>query len=134
MNRDIEKIIERMIALRRSLFEQKEAAGKNISLLQLLSLKYIAEKEPIMRDVAKHFGITPPSATSLINTLSRSGFVSRKESSKDRRIVRIVLTASGKRELEGHQRHMTQEIGGKLKKLTEHERKQLLYILEKITH
>lgn len=49
-----------------------------------------------MIEVAKFLGITPPSTTSLIDTLVKKKMLERKKISQDRRSVRLVVTAKGK--------------------------------------
>ena len=54
---------------------------------------------PTMHEIAKHLRITAPSATSLVRKLDRLGWVERKPSGSDKRVVRISLTTKGQREL-----------------------------------
>ncbi len=63
------------------------------------TLRYIAESDgPTMREIARRLRITAPSATSLIQNLERLGFIDRRPSQKDKRVVRIYLNERGKRE------------------------------------
>ena len=104
------------------------------SLLQFEALRYIKENDrPLMREVARHFHITPPAATLLVDGLAKEKLLLRVFDSKDRRTVRLELTTHGKRFFE---RGMTQRVN-ELKKilavLTPKEHTQLIAILKKIT-
>ena len=64
------------------------------------TLRFIEEGErPTMQEIAKHLRVTAPSATSLMRKLSALGWIVRKPSEKDKRVVQIALTAAGQREL-----------------------------------
>ncbi len=56
-----------------------------------------SERSPTMHDIARHFNITAPSATSLVEGLVRSSYLKRVRDARDRRAVRVILTAVGKR-------------------------------------
>lgn len=63
------------------------------------TLRFIAQREsPTMQDIAKHLRVTAPSATSLVRKLSSLGWIARR-AGKDKRIVRITLTAKGNKEV-----------------------------------
>ena len=62
------------------------------------TLRFIAENDaPTMREIAKYLRVTAPSATSLIRKLFSLGWIERKQSGSDKRVVRISLTAKGKK-------------------------------------
>ena len=68
--------------------------------LHFETIRYIGEsKKPSMQDVAHFLQIKAPSATSLVAHLVDAGFLERKGEAGDKRIVRIALTARGKREV-----------------------------------
>ena len=127
----IEKIISLIFATRRMMFEQKEAQA--CSFLHLITLKYVKETSPLMKDIAIFLGIAPPSATSLINNLTKQGLVSRKEDKIDRRIVRIQMTKKGEEFLHAHKRKAMEHMRRNLEKLSDAEQKHLCTILAKIS-
>src|SRR6266567_682566 len=134
MNDRIEKIISLIFATRRMMFEQKDPKeAKSCSFLHLITLKYIKEGSPLMKDIATFLGIAPPSATSLINNLAKSELVKRSEDKIDRRIVRIEITKEGEKYLHSHKRKTTDHMRKNLEKLTHIEQEQLRRILEKIS-
>ena len=67
--------------------------------------------EPLLRSpealcvgaLADAAGVTPPSATRMLDGLVKAGFVDRRPSERDRRCVEVVLTTAGRAAVE--QRH-----------------------------
>jgi len=55
---------------------------------------------PTMREVAEYLRVRAPSATSVIQRLEREGLVTRIREKGDKRVVRITLSAKGKRRVE----------------------------------
>jgi DNA-binding MarR family transcriptional regulator len=77
-----------------SIKEQDPQIGVNSS--QIHALYFIQEtKGALMREIAEHLSIRPPSATSLIADLERLGFVRRSQDPKDKRAFRITMTKKG---------------------------------------
>ena len=132
MSDKIEQLISLIYATRRMMFEQKEA--KTCSFLHLITLKYIKEGSPLMKDLATFLGVAPPSATSLINNLAKDGLVRRSEDKIDRRIVRIEMTKKGEQYMQSHQKKTTEHMRNNLEKLSAKERDQLAAILKKISN
>lgn len=86
-------VIGRHIRSRMARFVPRSLTSGQIELLSLLS-----QEGPLsMRDIAKHFKITAPSATSLVHETARGGYVTRAGSAKDRREVRISLSRKGEK-------------------------------------
>jgi MarR family transcriptional regulator, organic hydroperoxide resistance regulator len=52
------------------------------------------------RDLAAAVGISKPTGTGVVTTLERRGLVRRRRSRDDRRMVRVALTARGRRTIE----------------------------------
>jgi DNA-binding MarR family transcriptional regulator len=111
----------------------RDERKKSISGMQLETLRYIKEKEPLMKEIADYLCIAPPSATSLVGHLAKAGLAKRIHDDEDRRIVRLCITEYGKKELKvGEER-----IAGRMKKilssLSGKEKESLAKILKKIT-
>ncbi|HTR19114.1 MAG TPA: MarR family transcriptional regulator [Candidatus Paceibacterota bacterium] len=68
------------------------------------TLRFIDQKRPTMQEVARQLRITAPSATSLARKLKKLGWITRTSAEKDKRVVRIALTAKGERELDRYRR------------------------------
>lgn len=134
MSEKIDEIISLIFATRRILHEQLTSqAGKSFSFLQLATLRFIREKKPLMKEVAGFLAITPPSATSLVNTLAESGMIRRIADAQDRRIVRLEITEEGEAKLEEWQKEMAGHMKKNLQRLDTEEQDELIKILNKIT-
>src|SRR5438309_8521158 len=61
-------------------------------------------RERAMRsgDLAQRCAMTAPALTELVDSLTREGFVRRLEDRGDRRVVRVELTAQGRRAADTH--------------------------------
>ncbi len=133
-NDKISQIISLMFTTRRLMHERisGDKTKSGFSLLQFIALKYIREKRPLMKELADFLSITPPSATSLIDTLIKAGLINRQSDPDDRRIVRIGITKKGeayiKRGIDKASEHMRES----LKKLSVKEQDELINILNKI--
>ena len=114
--------------------EQKERIDP-FSFLRLGTLHYVEKNaNPTMRDIAKHLCVSPPSATSLINGMVKSQFLSRLDSKDDRRIVRLALTAKGKKALKAGFLRVNRRMESVLKNLNAEDQKHLTKILEKLVN
>jgi DNA-binding MarR family transcriptional regulator len=132
-----EKIISLMFNLGRSInkqyFEENRKEGK-LSILQVETLRYIREeKEVLMKDLAKHLFIAPPSATSLVDDLVKAKLLGRVGNKQDRRTTATYLTAKGKRTLKDVLNKKMEKVGKMINKLTAREKKLLLSIFEKLS-
>lgn len=68
------------------------------SYLHLETLRYIKEANTTgMSDVADYLRIAAPSATALVNTLVKDGYLLRKPDAGDRRRVNLAVSAKGER-------------------------------------
>ncbi|MCD6085676.1 winged helix-turn-helix transcriptional regulator [bacterium] len=104
------------------------------SVLRFEVLRYITEKKnPLMKEVADYFCITPPSVTSLIDSLVKSGVVKRIYDKNDRRAIRLFITLKGKKELEKGINKINNNMKKVLKQLNAKELKNLIKILEKLS-
>ena len=94
------ELVSLMFVLGRFVREEgtkRPASGDHCSLLQFETLRFVRDHgEPLMRDVAMHFNVTPPAATLLVDGLVKERFIARVMDRKDRRAIRLVLTASGR--------------------------------------
>ena len=103
------------------------------SITQLEILRYIdVERQPLMREVAEYLKVTPPSVTFLIDPLVRAGKLRRLSDKKDRRIVRLAITAKGKRALNEGFKKIKGRVGGVFEKLNKKEINSFIKIHQKI--
>ncbi|WP_072152720.1 MarR family winged helix-turn-helix transcriptional regulator [Weissella viridescens] len=88
-----------------------ESIFKDISLKEMHIIAAISMyDEPSASEVAKEVHLTPSSMTTAIDKLVKKGYVERRRSQTDRRIVRLGLTHRGRVVYRAHQsfhRHLT---------------------------
>lgn len=105
---------------------------KNISLNDMHIIEAIGVDEPKnMSKIAGILGITVGTLTIAINNLLKKGYVVRKRSEKDRRVVFISLSELGEEAYEHHMRYHR----GIVERLTEDLTEEEVGVLEKaLTH
>ncbi|HHE76400.1 MAG TPA: MarR family transcriptional regulator [Candidatus Parcubacteria bacterium] len=133
INRTISLIFKTSRLIRERLRKEKKRPDP-FSVLRLEALRYIAEKKsPLMKEVADYFCITPPSATSLINPLVRSGMLKRVYDKNDRRIIHLFISSKGRKELKRGFDEINNNMKKFLTQLNMNELKSLIRILEKLS-
>ena len=127
---------ELMIALRRKFAEcsQEIRLKSELSITQFEVLWFVAASgTATMESIANHLGVKPPSATALISTLERKGYVLRKGSPDDRRVVNVMLTASAKRQLASLKTKKDKMFESLFSKLSASDRKEFTRLLILLT-
>lgn len=105
----------------------------HLSFLQIQTLAYLKMRENAqMSEIAEHFHIELPSATSLLNKLVTLQLVKRQQDEKDRRLVRIILTEEGNNMLAKAREEKEKHVTRLLSYLTEDEQQELLRLMEKL--
>jgi DNA-binding MarR family transcriptional regulator len=134
MEKNIEaEIFELMFSLSKNIKEKMtyfNEAG-NITMSQFIALSFIEKNAKVqMKDIASYFSIEMPTATSLVNKLSRQSLVKRITDKSDRRIVHVSLSKKGE-ELLFQARKIKEENTKKmLSYLSEEQKKLMRDILE----
>jgi DNA-binding MarR family transcriptional regulator len=106
----------------------------HLSMLQLQALLFLKQKQNAqMREIAEHFHIELPSATSLLQKLHQMKLVKRQTDENDRRIVRILLTDAGEKLLKEAITARSKKIEKMLSYLSEKDSMDLSRILEVLT-
>ncbi len=104
------------------------------SVLRLEVLHYVSEKKnPLMKEVANYFCITPPSATSLVNPLIKSRMLKRVSDKSDRRAIRLFITPKGVRKLKDGFGKIQNSMRKILVRLNKKEQENLIKILKKLS-
>jgi DNA-binding MarR family transcriptional regulator len=131
----VEDLISHMFIMGRLMRDKmhKKVGNNQCTMLEFETLKYVKDAgRPHMRDIAKNFHVTPPAATLLIDALVKAKLLTRVLDQKDRRSVRVTVTARGKQFLE---RGITKKVN-EMKKifgvLNAAERADFIAVLEKI--
>ncbi len=104
------------------------------SILHIKALHFVTEHtNPSMKEIADCFGVTPPSATAMINRLVEDGLLKREADKTDRRAVRISITAAGKKDLDKSVKQMQESAESIASVLSAEERAIFIRILQKLT-
>jgi len=77
--------------------EELFCATINLSPIQFRCLRYLFKTTFLqVKELAWDMGLTPSRITNLLNNLESKGYVQRKISSEDRRIIKVTLTKKGR--------------------------------------
>jgi DNA-binding MarR family transcriptional regulator len=132
-----QKIFESIFNLIRTLRTKNshEEKSTKLSLLQAHTLIFIKERQPIaMHDLAHCFQITKPTATSIINVLTKSKYVGRINDKIDRRVTKVKLTKKGEDFIAKEMHKKNSKVSKLLSYLTQEEKGNLMQILKKINN
>ncbi|KKR08507.1 MAG: Transcriptional regulator, MarR family [Parcubacteria group bacterium GW2011_GWC2_39_14] len=130
-----EQLIETIFNLKRLIFSQLQKTTQISAekMIQFEALSFINSQEKTrMKDLARLFGITPPSITCFINKLEDKKLLSRKHEKQDRRNVYLELTKTGKKFLETTQKNIKSKMINFLSPLNEKDKKDLINIYQKL--
>lgn len=129
------QLIEAFFQMSRLMKEEMGYSSRlcHLSLVQLQALVFLKKNpDAQMGEIATNFKIELPSATSLMNTLSKLDLVERKADKKDRRLVRISLTQQGTALLADAMKARKKKLDETLKHLSKEDKKSLLDIIQKL--
>jgi len=105
----------------------------HLTVGQIAALHFIKSKKQVpMKQVADFLGITPPSATSLINNLVLNDILERSYDKNDRRIILLSLTVKGSEIFEKAHKERIKIFEKLMSKLSLEEKNTFLNILQKI--
>ena len=99
---DSDQLLPLMFEMGRLMKREMNREGADpLSYLHIETLRYIQEQgTPSMREVAEYLKIAPPSATALIDAFVKDGLLDRSADTNDRRVVRLQLSASGRKSID----------------------------------
>jgi MarR family transcriptional regulator, organic hydroperoxide resistance regulator len=81
-----------------SRYENNYLTRGEITLPQICALDFLSRHHNAdMKDLATHMKLSGPSATGLMDRLTKSGLAHRERSTDDRRVVLIAISTRGKR-------------------------------------
>ena len=89
-------------------------------------------KERTMSDTAKDLNITSGTLTTAIDNLIKKGYVIRRRSAEDRRVVKIKLTEKGKAAFKSHEDFHKDLVISALQQLDSNEEEVLIKVLSNI--
>jgi len=129
-----EKLEQAFRAFGHAMKSAMRAKAKDIgcSMSHFEVLHYIAEQRAVsLKDIALYLGITSPSASSLIDGMTRKRLLKRTQPAGDRRSIRIELTPTAERLLAHMYARKQSVFGAMLAKLTSKDKNDLVRILMK---
>ncbi len=133
---NVNRLIDLFFMTNRSLHKhiQKAEAVKTFSLLQFIAMRAVGEvRSASMKDVARILSITPASATSLVNGLVRMGALVRTGDRSDRRVIRLRITAAGRKSLKTAESAAKKELKHVFLQLSEKDRNNMASVLGKLS-
>jgi DNA-binding MarR family transcriptional regulator len=89
---------------------------------------------PTLGELAASEQVQPPSMTRMVVGLETAGLVVRREDDTDRRIVRVALTAEGRRTVQRSRSLRTAYLVRRLRRLTDAERASLEDVVRLLEH
>ncbi len=108
-------------------------AGLTLAAFRVLvTIRFVGKITPA--EVARQSSISPPSASSVLNTLERYGLIRRTPAAADGRSVIVELTTEGEEVIAELFRRNNQREMDWLGALTEPERQTLVELLRKVLH
>jgi len=109
-------------------------AVHSVTLGQMEALMLLHEAaEPLtMGELAEALGMTPSSASQLIERLVRLGLVERLREEDDRRVVRVVVTTGARRKFDAMVRVRLRALGQLTAALSDTELRTLVELLQKL--
>ncbi|EKE06558.1 MAG: MarR family transcriptional regulator [uncultured bacterium] len=133
--KDIDKLIEIVFTLSRMTKEGFEDKDNSLSYIQFQTLSFLLKyNSPTMREISEYTHITAPSTTILINNLVRMKLVLRIHDEFDRRLIRLIITTSGKEELEKGVLAVKKHLKNVFSKLSKKDRHDFMRVLIKLSN
>ncbi|KUO59495.1 MAG: MarR family transcriptional regulator [Gracilibacter sp. BRH_c7a] len=103
-------------------YELRKGPLNNLSLSEIHTIEAIGMYQTrTMSQVATNLSITMGALTSAVNNLVKKGYVNRERDDRDRRVVKIALTRSGKLAYRIHEKFHHDMVKQTIKGLTEKE-------------
>ena len=134
-NASVEELVSLMFMASRLIREQTVGHGTHCSL-SVAQIKVLSIAKdggtPTMKEIANSLLITSPSATAAINQLVKNGHLERIPDKTDRRVIRLKITAKGKKTFDEHYKIFVAKIAEVLKHLNNQEKAAFAGIFKKI--
>ena len=109
------------------------ASHDRLNMQELRGVEFIGENGPkIMRELAEELGVAVNTVTGIVDELEEMKLVSRQKSPKDRRIIRVELTDSGRTTFQEATDLTRRFMGNMLESLTEEEQEIFMVLFRKI--
>lgn len=115
------------------LWQHVSAESVNFSMKEHYLLEYIGQMGNVtMSEISKAFATAPTTMTSIVDRLVKKGYLVRKRSEEDRRIVLVTLGEKGKDFYKKHREESIKNIILLLQGLSEEEQDNLIKLVKTI--
>lgn len=106
---------------------------KALTFLQYRALSFVSEEDfATISELGDNIGVSTSSATQIVERLIEQGFLKKERSIKDRRVVEVGLTESGKKQYRKMDKEVLGEIAEILKVLGKKDADEMIRINKKI--
>ncbi|KJR96283.1 MAG: hypothetical protein VR68_14640 [Peptococcaceae bacterium BRH_c4a] len=109
-----------------------QGADQNLTHPQFFMLKRLGKGSSTVSEMAEYLGVSLSAITSMADRLVKTGYVSRKRSEHDRRLVWLELTDTGREVMEETTSRRREIINGLLGRLPEEDLESLYVIYHKV--
>lgn len=111
----------------------KDSLLKDLTMTEVHTIMLIGRLGwPRMSELAERGSVTQGTMTGVVNKLVDKGYAKRSRGAEDRRVVRVGLTARGRRIDKLHERHHSELIDKIAHALTKSEQRQMVKLIRKI--
>ena len=111
--------------------EPQEVLHMDISFPEIFVLRQLSSNEkPTMSELGRSISMDLSTLTRTVDKLVKKEFVARKRDPEDRRMVRVALTAKGRRIISRFEEARKKHIESILRQMTSPERRDLLNIFK----
>ena len=108
-------------------------AGEEVTLTQYRSLVVLASRGPqSLGALAEPLGVTPPTVSRMCDRLVRKQLILRRADARDRRQIRVALSARGRRLVEEVTRRRREEIAQLLASMSSSEQASVATSLQRL--
>ncbi|KIL40065.1 transcriptional regulator [Gordoniibacillus kamchatkensis] len=114
--------------------ETELAPGLTEGQLHVLELLLGSEERKKPSDLNDVLNTTPAAVTTLLDRMEKNELIERVRDEKDRRIVWVHVTEKGKAECERGVRVREEYLNNALNRISAHNQKLLMYLLDKIAN
>ncbi len=137
MGEEIKEYVNQVIALLPDLAkafrtdEPQEVLHIDISFPEIFVLRQLSSnKEPTMSELGRSISMDLSTLTRMVDKLVEKEFVVRKRDPEDRRMVRVAITAEGRKIISRFEEQKKKKIESILRQMTSQERKDILNIFK----
>lgn len=114
-------LLNKKLLRENELYKLDDLYPSHVQILLLLS----KNKQLTMSEISKEIHVINSNLTPLVDKLIKLGYLKRQPSKKDRRVVHISLTASGKKQVEKHKQYAIGYLEEQFEKIDEDKLKAL---------